>query len=74
MKGEMDEAVRRLQRAAEQNREEKAIQVELQRAVAKRKATHQQEVEMYKRMMEGSSKTTKRREITKPPPTDTWVR
>ena len=55
--GEMDEAVEKLQKARSLNSEEKAIQVELDKALQKRKATLDKEKKMYRRMMEGGKPT-----------------
>ena len=49
----MEPAIKHLQRALSLNPEEKAIKVELQRAVQKRDQVKQKEKAMYKRMVEG---------------------
>ena len=68
----MDQAIERLQKAATLKPGEKAIQVELLKATAKRKASRQKEKDMYKRMMDGGSKIEKKQAPKQP--TDTWVR
>ncbi len=55
--GEMDDAVKRLQRAAGINPEEKAIKQELARAVQKRDHMKEKEKAMYRRMVEGKPST-----------------
>ncbi len=55
--GEMDDAVKRLQRAASINPEEKAIKQELARAVQKRDHMKEKEKAMYRRMVEGKPST-----------------
>ena len=51
--GEMDEAVRRLEKAKSLDSEERAIQLELEMALQKRKVQQDKERQMYRRMMEG---------------------
>lgn len=51
--GEMDEAVLKLEKAKSLNSEERAIQLELEKALKKRKLQQGKEREMYKRMLEG---------------------
>lgn len=51
--GEMDEAVRRLEKARSLDSEERAIQLELDKALQKRRVQQDKEKQMYRRMMEG---------------------
>ena len=51
--GEMDEAVRRLEKARSLDSEERAIQLELDKALQKRRVQQDKERQMYRRMMEG---------------------
>ena len=51
--GELDEAVKRLEKAKSLDSEERAIQIELEKALQKRKAQQERERKMYRRMMEG---------------------
>ena len=51
--GEMDEAVGRLEKARSLDSEERAIQLELDKALQKRRVQQDKERQMYRRMMEG---------------------
>ncbi len=51
--GEMDEAVRQLEKAKSLDSKERAIQLELEKALQKRKVQQDKERQMYKRMIEG---------------------
>ena len=55
--GEMDEAVRRLEKAKSLDSKERAIQLELEKTLQKRKVQQDKERQMYRRMMEGEKPT-----------------
>jgi FK506-binding protein 8 len=55
IQGELDDSVKILQKALELNPDERAIQVELQKAQKKKERVEREEREMYRRMVQGSS-------------------
>lgn len=57
--GEMDEAIRQLEKAKSLDSEERAIQLELDKALQKRRVQQDKERQMYKRMMEGEKDPAK---------------
>lgn len=64
--GEMDRAVEMLEKAKSFDSEERAIQVELDKAVQKKKLLGEKEKELYKRMLAGEKATEKLADASKP--------
>lgn len=71
IKGELDDAIKNLQMAANLNPEEKAIHAELQKALRKRDQEREQERALYKRMMTGGSRSNTGSRQTSPKPQTT---
>ena len=72
--GEMDEAVRKLEKAKSLDSEERAIQVELEKALQKRKVSQDRERQMYRRMMEGGKPAKQPSKLDKASlDSSTWV-
>ena len=57
--GEMDKAIRQLEKAKSLDLEERAIQLELDKAQQKRRVQQDKERQMYRRMMEGEKDPAK---------------
>lgn len=70
--GEMDRAVRNLEKAKSLDSKERAIQVELEKALQKRKASQDKERQMYRRMMEGGKSDKQQNKVAKPS-ISSWV-
>ncbi|CAI7996314.1 Peptidyl-prolyl cis-trans isomerase FKBP8 [Geodia barretti] len=62
IRGDLSEAVKHLQKALELNPDERAIQVELQKAQKKKDRVEKEEREMYRRMVSNPPKSTGRAE------------
>ena len=71
--GEMDEAVRMLEKAKSLDSEERAIQVELEKAIQKRKASHDKERQLYQRMLAGEKPSKAKKSSVKSSLDSTWV-
>ena len=70
--GEMEQAVRKLEKAKSLDSEERAIQTELEKAQQKRKVTQDKERQMYRRMMEGGKQAKQQSKVAKPS-ISSWV-
>lgn len=72
--GEMDEAVRKLEKAKSLDSQERAIQIELEKALQKKRQTQEKERRMYRRMMEGEKPAKHEKKLQKSSLDTTWVR
>ena len=71
--GEMDEAVKMLEKAKSLDSEERAIQVELEKAIQKRKVSHDKERQLYQRMLAGDKPAKTKKNVAKSSLDSTWV-